>query len=97
MKELSCFLAELLGTAILILLGNGVVANVKLERSGMQNGNSAHFNPARDLGPRLMYALLPLGKKNSANWGYAWVPVVAPFLGALAAVGLYKVFPWPQI
>ena len=43
MNELSCFLAELLGTALLILLGNGVVANVKLERSGMQNGNSVHI------------------------------------------------------
>ena len=43
MNELSCFLAELIGTAILILLGNGVVANVKLERSGMQNGSSVHI------------------------------------------------------
>ena len=43
MNELSCFLAEFLGTAILILMGNGVVANVKLERSGMQNGNSVHI------------------------------------------------------
>ena len=38
MNELSSFLAELIGTTILILLGIGVVANVKLERSGMQNG-----------------------------------------------------------
>ena len=43
MNELSCFLAEFLGTTILVLLGNGVVANVKLERSGMQNGGSVHI------------------------------------------------------
>ena len=66
---------------------------------GMSLGGATGYaiNPARDLGPRLMYALLPLGKKDSANWDYAWIPVVAPILGALAAVGLYKVFPWPPM
>ena len=53
------------------------------------------INPARDLAPRLMYALLPIKNKTTANWGYAWIPVVAPVAGALAAVALYRVFPWP--
>lgn len=46
------------------------------------------INPARDLGPRLAYALLPLPNKaqNSANWGYAWVPILGPIIGATLAV-----------
>lgn len=45
------------------------------------------INPARDLGPRIAYAILPIRGKGGANWGYAWVPVVGPLLGgALAGV-----------
>ncbi|HCG46674.1 aquaporin [Corynebacterium flavescens] len=45
------------------------------------------INPVRDLGPRLMYAfVLPIRDKGSANWSYAWVPIVAP-LAAAVAVG----------
>ena len=45
------------------------------------------INPARDLGPRLAHAVLPLGKKRDGDWGYAWVPIVGPLLGgALAAL-----------
>ena len=44
------------------------------------------INPARDLGPRIAYAILPIRDKGSADWGYAWVPVVGPLVGgALAA------------
>ncbi len=43
------------------------------------------INPARDLGPRIAYAFLPMGRKGSADWGYAWIPVIGPFLGAIAA------------
>jgi glycerol uptake facilitator protein len=53
------------------------------------------LNPARDLSPRLVYAILPIKGKAPANWPYAWVPVAAPVLGALAAVALYRAFPWP--
>ena len=42
------------------------------------------LNPARDLSPRLVYAILPMKGKAPANWPYAWVPVAAPVLGALA-------------
>lgn len=51
------------------------------------------INPARDLGPRLAHALLPIPGKRDSDWGYAWVPVVAPLIGgvlgavAYAAVG----------
>jgi glycerol uptake facilitator protein len=51
------------------------------------------INPARDLGPRLAHALLPIPGKRDSDWGYAWLPVVAPLIGgvlgavAYAAVG----------
>ncbi|EKF52459.1 aquaglyceroporin Gla [Lactococcus garvieae] len=53
------------------------------------------LNPARDLGPRILHSLLPksvLGEsKGSSKWWYAWVPVTAPILAALAAVALFKI------
>ena len=53
------------------------------------------LNPARDLGPRLLHAFLPtsvLGEhKGDSKWWYAWVPVVAPILAAIAAVAVFKV------
>lgn len=39
------------------------------------------LNPARDLGPRIMYAILPVKGKTNADWGYAWIPVVGPIIG----------------
>ena len=49
------------------------------------------INPVRDLGPRIMYAfVLPIKDKGTGNWGYAWVPVVAPMLSAVA-VGLLSI------
>jgi glycerol uptake facilitator protein len=51
------------------------------------------INPARDLGPRLAHALLPIPQKRNSDWGYAWVPVVGPvaggLIGAVAYVGLF--------
>ncbi|RRD46269.1 MIP/aquaporin family protein [Tessaracoccus sp. OH4464_COT-324] len=41
------------------------------------------INPARDLGPRIMHAILPIKGKGSSDWGYAWVPVVAPMIGGV--------------
>lgn len=42
------------------------------------------INPARDLGPRIVHALLPIKNKGGSDWSYAWVPVVGPLLGGLA-------------
>jgi len=39
------------------------------------------LNPARDLGPRLAHAILPIGGKGNSDWGYAWVPIVGPLTG----------------
>lgn len=51
------------------------------------------INPARDLGPRIVHALLPIPGKGASDWGYAWIPVLAPLaggaLGALAYKGFY--------
>ena len=48
------------------------------------------INPARDLGPRIMHFLLPIKNKRNSDWGYSWIPVLAPVAGALAAVLLYN-------
>ncbi|MEU1077844.1 MULTISPECIES: MIP/aquaporin family protein [unclassified Streptomyces] len=48
------------------------------------------INPFRDLGPRIVHALLPLPNKGGSDWGYAWVPVVGPLAGAALAGGLYN-------
>ena len=49
------------------------------------------INPARDLGPRLAHAFLPIAGKGSSDWEYAWIPVVAPVIGGIAGAGLYSV------
>ncbi|WP_084130640.1 MIP/aquaporin family protein [Demequina sp. NBRC 110055] len=43
------------------------------------------INPARDLGPRIAHALLPIKGKGSSDWSYAWVPIVGPIVGGVAA------------
>jgi glycerol uptake facilitator protein len=43
------------------------------------------INPARDLGPRIAHALLPIKGKGSSDWGYSWVPVLGPIIGGLVA------------
>ena len=52
------------------------------------------INPARDLGPRLAHAVLPIKGKGSSNWGYGVVTLVGPVIGAVAAVLLYGAIPW---
>lgn len=41
------------------------------------------INPARDLGPRIAHAILPIAGKGDSDWGYAWIPVVAPIIGGI--------------
>ncbi len=48
------------------------------------------INPARDLGPRIMHAILPIPGKGSSDWGYSWVPVVGPIVGGVVAGFVYK-------
>lgn len=49
------------------------------------------INPARDLGPRIMHAILPVSGKGGSDWGYSWIPVVGPVVGAIIAALLYGV------
>jgi glycerol uptake facilitator protein len=48
------------------------------------------INPARDLGPRLAHAVLPIPGKGSSDWAYAWVPVMAPLAGGAAGAILFR-------
>jgi glycerol uptake facilitator protein len=47
------------------------------------------INPARDLGPRIAHAILPIPDKGPSDWGYAWIPVIAPIVGGIAGAALY--------
>ncbi|MDF2848413.1 MAG: aquaporin family protein [Oerskovia sp.] len=58
--------------------------------AGLGGPTGPALNPARDLGPRIVHALLPLKHKGPSDWGYAWVPVVAPLLAGLIGVGCWK-------
>lgn len=93
-------LTEAIGTAVLILwiyvsghtqsqigpLGVALVIVVIGTSLGGPTGYA--INPARDLGPRVAHALLPIKGKGDSDWGYAWVPVVGPLLGAVAGTVL---------
>lgn len=46
------------------------------------------INPARDLGPRIAHAILPIAGKGSSDWGYSWIPVVGPLVGGTLAAGV---------
>jgi glycerol uptake facilitator protein len=48
------------------------------------------INPARDLGPRIMHAILPIPGKRDSDWNYSWVPVLGPLLGSVLAVAVFK-------
>jgi glycerol uptake facilitator protein len=50
------------------------------------------INPARDLGPRLMHFFLPIPGKRDSDWGYSWVPIIGPMVGAAIAAGMYIMF-----
>jgi glycerol uptake facilitator protein len=63
---------------------------------GMSFGWNAGYaiNPARDLGPRIMHAILPIAGKGDSDWSYAWIPVVAPLIGgALGALAFEAFYP----
>jgi glycerol uptake facilitator protein len=58
---------------------------------GLSLGGTTGYaiNPARDLAPRIMHAILPV--KGSSDWGYAWIPVAGPILGAVIAAVLFGI------
>lgn len=60
---------------------------------GLSLGGTTGYaiNPARDLGPRIMHAIMPIKNKGGNDWGYAWIPVVGPIIGAVIAGSLMLV------
>jgi glycerol uptake facilitator protein len=58
---------------------------------GLSLGGTTGYaiNPARDFGPRIAHAVLPMKHKGSSNWKYAWIPIIGPFIGAALAALLY--------
>lgn len=64
---------------------------------GMSLGGTTGYaiNPARDLGPRIAHAILPIKNKGDSNWSYGLiVPIFGPIIGGLVAAFLYVVIPW---
>lgn len=88
------FVTEVIGTTFLVtwLLVSGYTENalgplavgLAIVAIGMGFGGPTGYaiNPARDLGPRLAHWLLPIPNKGSSDWSYAWVPLIAPCMGA---------------
>ncbi|RXR19436.1 aquaporin family protein [Flavobacterium amnicola] len=60
---------------------------------GLSLGGATGYaiNPARDLGPRIMHALLPIKNKGTSDWRYSWIPVVGPICGGLLAVLVFSI------
>ncbi|WP_338057478.1 MIP/aquaporin family protein [Shimazuella soli] len=98
-------LSEIIGTALLVfvLLAFGakglvfadgvqtIAVAFLIVAIGMSLGGTTGYaiNPARDLGPRIAHAILPIAGKGSSDWGYAWIPVIGPVIGAILAAVLY--------
>ncbi|MCL4105791.1 UNVERIFIED_CONTAM: hypothetical protein GTU68_028668 [Idotea baltica] len=102
----SNMMAEIIGTFVLIFavlyiagpelslegLGALPVALVVIGIGLSLGGPTGYaINPARDLIPRIMHRILPIGEKRDELWSYAWIPVLAPIIGSVIAAGLYLV------
>lgn len=98
------FISEMLGTFILVFgldaIGldafadglNPLIVGFFVVAIGMSLGGTTGYaiNPARDLGPRIAHAILPIPGKGDSNWSYAWIPVVGPLVGAALATLLFQ-------
>ena len=100
-QPLSNLVSEVIATFVLVFVGTAIVekeigrgfvapmVGMLVWGIGMSLGGTTGYalNPARDLGPRLAHALLPIPGKGPSDWPYAWIPVVGPMLGgALGAL-----------
>jgi len=84
----------LLNSAEVNPLGYAGVAFLVIGIGGSLGGPTGYaINPARDLGPRIAYAVLPIKGKGSPEWNYSWVPIVAPLVGAVLAALVYLILP----
>ena len=73
------------------LLVFGIIVSIGMSLGGL---TGYAINPARDLGPRLAHAVLPIQGKGDSGWNYAIVPLCGPIIGAIVAVLLYRAIPW---
>ncbi|WP_162011114.1 MIP/aquaporin family protein [Streptococcus sp. S784/96/1] len=101
----SNFLGETLGTAILVMTilaigpnkvaaGLGpIIVGLVIFAVGFSLGSTTGYaiNPARDLGPRIMHALLPIENKGDSDWSYAWIPVAGPIVGGIIGAICYNI------
>jgi glycerol uptake facilitator protein len=100
-------ICEVVGTFVLVFGVFGILANelatglgplligLLVLGIGLSLGGPTGYaiNPARDLGPRIAHAVLPIAGKGGSDWGYAWIPVVAPIIGGiLGAVAFTALF-----
>jgi glycerol uptake facilitator protein len=100
----SNLISEILGTAVLtsvlLMIGandfteglNPIAVGALIVAIGVSLGGTTGYaiNPARDLGPRIAHAILPIAGKGPSNWGYAWIPVLGPVLGGTWGALLYQ-------
>jgi glycerol uptake facilitator protein len=70
-----------------------VLVGVIVAAIGLSLGGPTGYaiNPARDLGPRIAHAVLPIAGKGGSDWGYAWIPIVGPTIGGVIGALLYHV------
>ncbi len=99
-------ISEFIGTFVLLFglsaLGanrfadglNPIAVGALVLAIGLSLGGTTGYaiNPARDLGPRIAHALLPIPGKGGSDWGYAWIPVVAPIVGGICGALAYRAF-----
>ena len=72
----------------------GLLVGLLVLAIGLSLGGPTGYaiNPARDLGPRIMHAILPIAGKGGSDWGYSWVPVVGPLIGCALAAAAFSAF-----
>jgi glycerol uptake facilitator protein len=71
---------------------NPIVVGTLITAIGFSFGGTTGFaiNPARDFGPRLAHALLPIAGKGGSDWAYAWIPIIGPIVGGMTGTLFYK-------
>lgn len=104
----SNFITEVIATAVLLMgilgifnvhngIGSGVgpyAVGILIFSIGLSLGGPTGFaiNPARDLGPRIMHAWIPMSDKGGSEWTYAWIPIVGPIVGGILGSLAYQFF-----
>lgn len=81
-------LSAVFGTGILPLIIGLLVFSIGLSLGGP---TGYAINPARDLGPRIAHAVLPIPGKGGSDWGYSWIPIVGPLVGGVMGAVLYTI------